>query len=218
MRDLTSSSPGAAAPACARHAAVPYVAGRRCRTAAPLLLQGQQCPNPVLRPRMGTEQIVDPAHPQGVDDEHVRRGRVVLGRGHDPPGRHLLDALRRAPPGAIDDRSWRFWHRRSGVSGGRRAPRPEASAPTSRRSRAACSWQRQGQNRAASRHIDASAHHGVLPIASHFSSAAAMRAFGSAAVLSRPSLLKWRYSRPSTITQASGSIGAKLPRPTPPVQ
>ena len=45
---------------------------------------------------MGAEQVVDPAQPQRVDDEHVRRGRVVLGRGHDPAGGQLLDALQRA--------------------------------------------------------------------------------------------------------------------------
>ena len=27
----------------------------------------------------------------------------------------LIDALRRAPPGAIDDRSWQFWHRQFGL-------------------------------------------------------------------------------------------------------
>jgi hypothetical protein len=36
----------------------------------------------------------------------------------------LIDALRRAPPGAIDERSWVFWHRHFGL--------PEAPLPTRR--------------------------------------------------------------------------------------
>jgi hypothetical protein len=36
----------------------------------------------------------------------------------------LIDALRRAPPGALDERSWVFWHRRCGL--------PEAPFPDRR--------------------------------------------------------------------------------------
>jgi len=36
----------------------------------------------------------------------------------------LIDALRRAPPGALDERSWVFWHRHYGL--------PEVPLPTRR--------------------------------------------------------------------------------------
>ena len=153
----------------------------------PLLLQGQQCPNPVLRPRMGTEQIVDPAHPQGVMMNMCAEAGLCSAEGMIRPVATCSTrcaGLPRAPsttvPGDSGTAAAAFLEVAVRLVPKRARPRPAGAEPMLLAAAGpepdcipAHRW---------------SPHQGVLPSASHLSAATAMSAFGSAAVSSRPSL------------------------------